>query len=97
MFSKRQLMRSCVASHFSEDNVVLLNCILDPVGSGQDLLAVLLGIYLNPTDLGSMGPPLPFSTIHLKEKSVSRAINALCLFLSPRIPTSISWVGNKVP
>ena len=51
-----------------EDHVVLLDGILDPVGSGQDLLAVLLGICLDPTDLGSMGSPFMLSIVHLETR-----------------------------
>ena len=80
-----------------EDHIVLLNCILDPVGSGQYLLPVLLGIRLNTTDLGSMGSPLLFSIVHLNEKNISRAINTLRLFFAPGIPILISWVGNGAP
>ena len=39
----------------------------DHVGRGQDLLLVFLGICLDLTDLGSMGSPLMFSIVHLKE------------------------------
>ena len=54
----------------SENHVVPLNCVLDPVGSGQYLLPILLGIRLNPTDLGPMGSPLPFSIVHLEKRGM---------------------------
>ena len=50
-----------------EDYVVLLDGVLNDVGCGQHLLSVLLGIRLDPLDLGSMGSPLHLSIIHLQE------------------------------
>ena len=58
----------CRLPLLGEDHIVLFNHVLDPVGSSQDLLTVLLSIRLNLTDLGPVGPLLPFSIVHLKER-----------------------------
>ena len=52
---------------FGGDHVVLLDGVLNNVGSGQHLLSVLLGVHLDPTDLGSMGSPFYLCIIHLQE------------------------------
>ena len=48
-----------------EDEVVLLDGILDHVGRCQYLLAILLSIRFDPTNLGCMGPPFYFHIVHL--------------------------------
>ena len=54
----------------NEDHIVLLNRILNPIGSGQDFLTILLGIRLDPMDLGSMGSPLLLSIVHLDKREM---------------------------
>ena len=57
----------------SKDPIVLQNHLFNLVGGQQDLLMVLLSVYLNPLDLRSVGPPFNLSIIYLKRKWV-RAI-----------------------
>ena len=52
----------------SKDDVILLNHVLNNIGCGQDLLAILLSICLNPMDLGPMGSLLLFSIVHLERE-----------------------------
>ena len=70
----------CCLPLLGANHVVLLDHVLDPIGRGQDLLMVLLGICLDTTDLGSMSSPFCFSIIHLK-RSVRRAIKSLLVTL----------------
>ena len=79
-----------------EDHIILLNCVLDNVGCGQNLLSILLGVHLNPSDLSPMGSPLHLSVVHLQEIRVSRLSRSLLPLLLPRIQASLSWVGNEV-
>ena len=69
-----------------EDHIVLQDCILNLIGGQQHLLVVLLGIHLDPTNLGSMSSPLMFSIVNLEE---------IGLGLS-KSPTSVSltWDSN---
>ena len=71
----------CCLPLLGANHVVLLDHVLDPIGRGQDLLTVLLGICLDTTDLGSMSSPFCFSIIHLKRRSVRRAIKSLLVTL----------------
>ena len=80
---------------FGGDHVVLLDGVLNNIGSGKHLLSVLLGVCLDPTDLGSMGSPLYLSIIHLQEIKVSRLSRSLLPLLLPGIQASLSWVGNE--
>ena len=60
-----------IMGHFpllGEDDVVLLDCVLNSIGSGQDLLMVLFSVCLDPMDLGPMGSPLLFSTVYLETR-----------------------------
>ena len=58
----------CCLPFLREDQIVLQDCVFDPIHGQQHLLAVLLSVCLNLTDLGPMGsPPLP-SIIDLKER-----------------------------
>ena len=44
----------------------------DSVGSRQDLLAMLLGVGLDTTDLCHMGSPFHLGIVHLQEQSVRK-------------------------
>ena len=62
-----------ILGHFpflGEDHIVLLDCVLDHVGSGKYLLTVLLSICLDLMDLGPMGSPLPFSIVRLEKREM---------------------------
>ena len=48
-----------------EDDVVLLDSVLDHIGSRQHLLSMLLGGGLDTTDLCHMGSPFHLSIVHL--------------------------------
>ena len=50
-----------------EDHAVLQDHVLNLIGGRQHLLVVLLGICLNPINLGSMSSPLMFSIVDLEE------------------------------
>ena len=54
-----------------EDAVVQQYRLFDPIGGTQNLLTILLGICLNPPDLGTVHPPLNFCIIHLWEGLVN--------------------------
>ena len=66
-----------------KDDVVLLDGVLDHVGGGQHLLSVLLGICLNPMDLGSMGSPFHLCIVHLQEIELVGYQEAYSLFSYP--------------
>ena len=63
-----------------KDDVILLNGVLDHIGSGQHLLSMLLSVCLNPTDLGSVGSPLHLCIIYLKEVELVCYQEAYSLF-----------------
>ena len=85
----------CCLPLLGEDHIVLLYGVLDDVGRSQHLLLVLLGISLDPTDLGSMSSPFHLGIVHLQEMKVSRLSRSLLPLLLPGIQASLSWVGNK--
>ena len=51
-----------------EDHVVLLDGVLNGVGSHQDLLTMLLSVSLDTMDLCCMGSPFYLSIVHLKRR-----------------------------
>ena len=51
-----------------EDDIVLFDGILDYVGRRQHLLAILLSVCLNLTNLGRMGSPFHLCIIHLRDE-----------------------------
>ena len=55
----------CCFPLLPEDDVVLLDGVLNRVGSGQNLLMMLLSVSLDTTDLCCMSSPLNLSIIHL--------------------------------
>ena len=77
-----------------KDHVVLLYGVLDDIGRSQYLLSVLLGIHLNPMDLGSVGSPFHLCIVHLQELELVGYQASLLPLLLPRIQASLSWVGN---
>ena len=85
----------CCLPLLGEDYIVLLDSILDDISGGQHLLSILLGICLDPSDLGSVGSPLHLGIVHLQEIRVSRLSRSLLPLLLPGIQASLSWVGNE--
>ena len=57
----------CCLPLLGEDDIILLNGVLDDIGSGQHLLLILLGVRLDSTDLGPVGSPFHLCIIHLQE------------------------------
>ena len=52
---------------FDKVMIVPQDHLLDVIGCHQGLLLVLLSVRLNPSDLGTVGPPLSFSIVHIEE------------------------------
>ena len=113
VFQKTNVFRTtvdtvmCHLPLLAKDHIVLLDGVLNIVGSCQDLLAMLLGVGLDATNLCCMSSPLHLGIVHL-QKECQKDIKRLSVTLLTRdsnfkilgrsrsamaVPCLIAWVA----